>query len=289
MIPIILLLLTSLLAFWIKLNSLKEINKQEINVQEYIENVDEVSNFKVQVNWKYVASIIAVLNDNKFDNVSKEEIKRISNLFIESDNQKYTSHSLDDVLNKLDLSDNKQKRVKNYVEDLNGYGLMPTRLNSDGKYMKFINKIKESAIENYNKYHILPSITIAQAILESNWGESELSTKYNNLFGIKANSSWKGKSILIETGEFYNQVIMGKFRVYNNNTESISDHAKFLSENTRYKQVFNESTYLNQAEELQNAGYSTAMDEQGNHTYKKLLVQIIRQYNLQIIDSNVSE
>ncbi|RDC48549.1 hypothetical protein DVA85_28360, partial [Acinetobacter sp. RIT592] len=122
-----------------------------------------------------------------------------------------------------------------------------------------------------------------------NWGESELSSKYNNLFGIKANNSWKGKYVNIETSEYYDQVITDKFRVYKTKSESIQDHAKFLSENPRYKEVLTKATYIEQAEELQNAGYSTVSDESGNLTYKNLLIEIIQQYNLQLIDSYVQE
>lgn len=155
--------------------------------------------------------------------------------------------------------------------------------------MTFINSVKNSAIFNYNKYNILPSITIAQSILESNWGESELSSKYNNLFGIKANNAWKGEYVNIETSEYYNQVITDKFRVYKTKSESIQDHAKFLSENPRYKKVFTKTTYIEQAEELQSAGYSTVSDKSGNLTYKNLLIEIIQQYNLQLIDSYLQE
>ena len=57
-------------------NSLKHINKHRIDVSKYIELVDEVSENKVQVNWKYVVSIIAVENKNKIKNISDTKIKR---------------------------------------------------------------------------------------------------------------------------------------------------------------------------------------------------------------------
>ena len=95
------------------------------------------------------------------------------------------------------------------------------RLKEDSKYTKFIEEIKDEAIKNYKEYKILPSITIAQAILESSWGESDLAQIYNNLFGIKADSSWKGEYVTLETFEFYDTKIEDKFRVYSNKNQSI--------------------------------------------------------------------
>lgn len=273
----------------VKIFNLKEINKDQIDIEQFIKCSDEVSYDKAQVNWKYVASIIGVLNNNKFKNISDNEIKEISSLFLIEDKGKYKSLPLQSVVKKLKFNEKEIKRVNEYLKDLNDYGLMPSRLGSDDKYMKFIDSIKSSAIDNYRKYNILPSITIAQAILESNWGESELSAKYNNLFGIKAHSSWKGDSVNVETSEHYNQIIKDEFRAYKSKDDSLKDHARFLSENPRYKEVLKKPTYIQQAQELQNAGYSTVSDEKGNLTYKNLIVQIIQQYNLQIIDNKVEE
>lgn len=285
----IVLLVVLSLVWYVKIFSLKEINKSEIDVNQFINCTDEASYSKAQLNWKYVVSIIGVQNKNNFKNVSNDEIKNIANLFLIKDGEKYKVLPLDDVLKKLEFSSTQVRRTNDYANDLKNFGLKSSRLNPDGKYMTFINSIKDSAIYNYNKYQILPSITIAQAILESNWGESELSSKYNNLFGIKANNAWKGESVNIETSEYYDQVITDKFRVYKTKPESIQDHAKFLSENTRYKGVFNKLTYIEQAQELQSAGYSTVSDESGNLTYKNLLIEIIQQYNLQLIDSSVQK
>jgi len=63
----------------------------------------------------------------------------------------------------------KKQRVNDYIKQLKYFGLTLYRLNQDSKYTKFIEEIKDEAIKNYKEYKILPSITIAQAILESNW------------------------------------------------------------------------------------------------------------------------
>ncbi len=270
-------------------HSLKHIDKNRIDVSKYITLVDEVSENKVQVNWKYVVSIIAVENKNKIKNISDDKIKNTANLFIEKSDNGYKLNSLDNVLNKLNFTDKEKERVNDYIDQLKYFGLTPYRLKEDSKYTKFIEEIKDEAIKNYKEYKILPSITIAQAILESSWGESDLAKIYNNLFGIKADSSWKGESVLLETFEFYDTKIEDKFRVYSNKNQSIKDHAKFLVDNQRYKKygVFEAKTYIEQAYALQNAGYSTAEDNSGQKRYAKDLIELIRQYNLQLIDSEI--
>ena len=270
-------------------HSLKHIDKNRIDVSKYITLVDEVSENKVQVNWKYVVSIIAVENKNKIKNISDDKIKNTANLFIEKSDNGYKLNSLDNVLNKLNFTDKEKERVNDYIDQLKYFGLTPYRLKEDSKYTKFIEEIKDEAIKNYKEYQILPSITIAQAILESSWGESDLAQIYNNLFGIKADSSWKGEYVTLETFEFYDTKIEDKFRVYSNKNQSIKDHAKFLVDNQRYKKygVFEAKTYIEQAYALQNAGYSTAEDNSGQKRYAKDLIELIRQYNLQLIDSEI--
>ena len=270
-------------------HSLKHIDKNRIDVSKYITLVDEVSENKVQVNWKYVVSIIAVENKNKIKNISDDKIKNTANLFIEKSDNGYKLNSLDNVLNKLNFTDKEKERVNDYIDQLKYFGLTPYRLKEDSKYTKFIEELKDEAIKNYKEYKILPSITIAQAILESSWGESDLAQIYNNLFGIKADSSWKGEYVTLETFEFYDTKIEDKFRVYSNKNQSIKDHAKFLVDNQRYKKygVFEAKTYIEQAYALQNAGYSTAEDNSGQKRYAKDLIELIRQYNLQLIDSEI--
>ena len=270
-------------------HSLKHIDKNRIDVSKYITLVDEVSENKVQVNWKYVVSIIAVENKNKIKNISDDKIKNTANLFIEKSDNGYKLNSLDNVLNKLNFTDKEKERVNDYIDQLKYFGLTPYRLKEDSKYTKFIEEKKDEAIKNYKEYKILPSITIAQAILESSWGESDLAQIYNNLFGIKADSSWKGEYVTLETFEFYDTKIEDKFRVYSNKNQSIKDHAKFLVDNQRYKKygVFEAKTYIEQAYALQNAGYSTAEDNSGQKRYAKDLIELIRQYNLQLIDSEI--
>lgn len=272
------------------LNKQKNIDLDDINVSRYINIVDKASENKVQVNLKYVCSIVSVLNNNNQNKVDDSEIFKISNMFIKKNSGKYYINSLENVIKKLNLDKEKTSLVYKYIDDLKHYSLTPNKTSPNTKYMNFINDIKEVAIDNYEKYKVLPSITIAQAILESNWGESRLSSDFNNYFGIKADANWNGESVFLETNEFYNNTINDKFRKYKNKYDSIRDHGKFLYENKRYKNngVFSAKTYIPQAIALQNAGYSTIEDSNGKKVYAQYLINLIKQYNLQLIDNEVA-
>ncbi|MGL5714557.1 MAG: glucosaminidase domain-containing protein [Paraclostridium sp.] len=106
---------------------------------------------------------------------------------------------------------------------------------------------------------------------------------------MKADLSWDGDSVTLETVEYNNDKINDKFRKYKEKSQSVKDHAQFLADNKRYKNngVFESKTYIYQAKALEKAGYSTAIDENGNKIYAKKLINIIQQYNLQLIDSEV--
>lgn len=146
--------------------------------------------------------------------------------------------------------------------------------------MGFIESIKNYAIEDYKTSKVLPSITIAQAILESAWGKSTLALKGNNLFGIKK-GNWQGDVITLPTKEFYNNnwvTINAEFRKYNNYAESIKDHSDLL-QYAWYREVLDCKDYKGQAKALQNCGYAT------DTNYSNLLIQIIEENQLYLFDN----
>lgn len=268
---------------------LSELDKENLDLKLIINTVDDYGKGEHQLNWKEVASVLGVETENRPSEISKGDIERVCSLFL--DKEKNKVKDLKDVVATLEIKDKEKERIFNYNEDLVEYGYMPERLLSTSAQIQFINSIKPGAIDSYRKTGILPSITIAQAILESSWGESNLSKESNNLFGIKADSSWKGDFVIFETKEFHSTMIQDKFRKYPTVNDSIIDHSEFLRSNPRYEEggVFNARTYKEQALALQESGYSTAEDEHGNKTYALMLEQIIRQYNLQIIDWEVKK
>lgn len=151
---------------------------------------------------------------------------------------------------------------------------------------EFISKIEKKAEEEYIKNGILPSITISQAILESNWGKSRLALEGNNLFGIKADESWHGERINFKTKENYKDYIKADFRKYSSWDKSISDYANFLRNNGRYKKngLFDSKDYIKQAQSLEDAGYATTKNEKGEKIYADKLIGVIKKYNLRKYD-----
>ncbi len=129
-------------------------------------------------------------------------------------------------------------------------------LNSDRKE-SFIERIQRGAINAYLETGLLPSITIAQGVQETGWGDASIG---NNIFGIKATPSWTGKTKTVKTHEYDSAgnkyYIDDVFRDYNSIDESILDHTKFLQGN-RYTAVLAGKTYAEQANALQKAGYAT--------------------------------
>lgn len=152
--------------------------------------------------------------------------------------------------------------------------------------VKFIASIVPGALESYKKYKIYPSVTLAQAILESGWGKSGLTKKANNLFGIKSSSAWKGESINMKTAEYTKSnskyYINADFRKYPTLADSIIDHAKFLNENSRYAKhgVFTAENSSKQAFALQRAGYATSP------IYAVQLISLIEKYDLDRYDTS---
>lgn len=96
----------------------------------------------------------------------------------------------------------------------------------------FLNSIRQGSFTTFYKYKILPSITAAQAILESDWGRSQLAKECKNLFGIKADNSWKGKKKVYQTKEYDKNgnilTIMAYFRKYKSYEDSLNDHGEFF-------------------------------------------------------------
>jgi len=131
---------------------------------------------------------------------------------------------------------------------------------------------------------VLASVTVAQAILESGWGQSTLaSAPYYNLFGIKQGTGWQGSIVNMNTSEYVNGkwvTVLAPFRSYRSQMASFQDHTNFLLANSRYAAngVINAKNYVAMANGLQAAGYATAP------TYASTLISLVERYNLQSLD-----
>lgn len=143
-------------------------------------------------------------------------------------------------------------------------------------YQQYIDQYKDIAIEQMQRYHIPASITLAQGLLESGAGRSELTRNSNNHFGIKCNNNWTGRRTYHD-----DDAKNDCFRVYDSAYESYEDHSKFLSGNQRYRQLFQLKTtdYKGWAKGLKACGYATSP------VYAEKLVEIIQLYKLYQYDS----
>lgn len=152
------------------------------------------------------------------------------------------------------------------------------------KPQDFLDKIVPAAQACQRVSGIPASVTIAQAVLESGWGER---APGNNLFGIKADPAWNGDIVTFATHEEYikgvKTPITAKFRAYRGWGESLADHASFIRCNSRYSECFKETTGHGWARALQMAGYAT------DKSYADKLISIINGRNLTQFDKPPEE
>lgn len=136
---------------------------------------------------------------------------------------------------------------------------------------EYIEKFAPLAQNEMAIYGIPASITLAQGILESNYGNSELTRNAKNHFGIKCHNGWTGKGYYMD-----DDAEKECFRVYDTDAASYRDHSDFLKTRDRYAFLFelDATDYKSWAKGLQRAGYAT------NPQYANLLIRIIEERNL---------
>lgn len=144
----------------------------------------------------------------------------------------------------------------------------------------FFDKYGNWAVESQSKSGVPASITLAQAAIESGWGESRLARTANNFFGLKTPGLpfWTGGYVLANDDK-PNE----KFRKYDTVYDSFIDHADFLKLNNRYDSLFDSTDYRKWAKGLQAAGYASS------NTYASSLINTIEEYGLQKYDTQGDE
>ena len=151
------------------------------------------------------------------------------------------------------------------------------------KASDYVDKYAEAAMEQMRKYGIPASVTLAQGILESASGQSELSRKGNNHFGIKATKTWLdgGGRYLVYTDDKPNE----KFCQYASVADSYEHHSLFLRGNKRYSNLFELSPddYVGWTRGLQEDGYASSKQ------YASSLQSLIRQHGLDQYDRQVMQ
>ena len=139
----------------------------------------------------------------------------------------------------------------------------------------YIEKYSSLAVEEMYRSGIPASITLAQGMLESGNGRSELARKSNNHFGIKCHNNWEGKKVYHDDDE------KGEcFRKYPKPEDSYRDHSDFLRFRARYRFLFDYpvTDYKAWAYGLSKAGYATDPE------YPSKLINLIEEYGLHVYD-----
>ncbi len=142
----------------------------------------------------------------------------------------------------------------------------------------YIENYNEIAMDEMRQYGIPASITLAQGILESGAGRGELSRNSNNHFGIKCHKGWKGERVYHDDDE-----LQECFRKYKDPKTSFRDHSLFLTQRSRYRDLFSydKDDYKSWAKGLKKAGYAT------DPKYPQKLINIIDRNRLYIYDQEV--
>ena len=142
----------------------------------------------------------------------------------------------------------------------------------------YIDNYSAIAKEEMVQYGIPASITLAQGILESGAGRAELSKKSNNHFGIKCHKGWEGERVYHDDDE-----AQECFRKYKDVKYSFRDHSLFLTQRSRYQNLFKlrKDDYRGWAKGLRKAGYAT------DPKYPNKLISIVERYQLDAFDREV--
>ena len=170
-------------------------------------------------------------------------------------------------INKPSIKKNSSNKLEAFLRNMS----------SDERKKWYIKTYSKIATEQMNKYKIPASIILAQGIVESGAGASNLALRSNNHFGIKCHQDWSGKKVYHDDDK-KNEC----FRKYKNPIESYKDHSEFLTTRGRYSFLFRLpiKDYVGWSEGLSKAGYAT------DPKYPEKLIGVIERYNLWKFDGS---
>lgn len=152
------------------------------------------------------------------------------------------------------------------------------RIEADAQ--SYLAKYKDLAVSEMRRTGVPASITLAQGMIESDYGRSSLAAKGNNHFGIKCHNGWKGP-VMYHHDDRRNDC----FRKYASAEDSFYDHSDFLRTGSRYRSLFDlpAGDYKGWARGLKQAGYAT------NPDYANMLIRKIEENNLHYYDNPLNE
>ncbi|WP_309601004.1 glycoside hydrolase family 73 protein [Leuconostoc citreum] len=163
---------------------------------------------------------------------------------------------------------------------------------------QWLSNLLPAAVTVARNNNLWPSVVLSQAITESAWGQSELATQANNLFGVKATSDWHGavynvktrevahqemsvvdftnKTIHVKKGDSY--YVMAAFKKYTTQADGLNDYVDKMATNYRQALKSNSTNYRDAATHLQQAGYAT------DPNYASSMITRIARYVLNAFD-----
>ena len=158
---------------------------------------------------------------------------------------------------------------------------------------EFLNKAAKQAVKAAKKYGTYPSVMIAQAIVESGWGQSGLAVNANNLFGMKADDSWTGATYTSKTceedknGKSY--YVTAKFRKYNTLEESFEDNGQKLREGVSWQPLRYKGAWIENADNYAQATKALTGTYATDTQYDSALNSRITAHNLSKYDPVVTK
>lgn len=154
----------------------------------------------------------------------------------------------------------------------------------------FINQNKIAVQQVTQKYGLYASVQMAQAALESGWGQSELSTKGNNFFGIKqldvSQPTYWGNTLEYEKGQWIS--VKAPFVKYASKQASLEDNAKLLKYGLTWNSKFYAGTWKVNAKTYQDAANSLTGKYATDPQYGAKLINVIKTYKLYTLDNNIT-
>ena len=171
----------------------------------------------------------------------------------------------------------KKSIVKKKDNSSSQYERFIRNMSSVERYKWYIRTYSKIAVDQMKKNKIPASIILAQGLVESGAGGSNLALKSNNHFGIKCHQEWRGKKVYHDDDEKDEC-----FRKYKNPVESYKDHSEFLTTRGRYSFLFRlpNKDYVKWANGLKKAGYAT------DPRYPEKLISVIEKYKLWKFDGS---
>jgi flagellum-specific peptidoglycan hydrolase FlgJ len=156
----------------------------------------------------------------------------------------------------------------------------PAPVHDSSSQQAFIDAVAPGAIAAQRKYGVPASVTIAQAIDESGWGQSTLATQDHNLFGIKGTGP--AGSVALPTQEYQGGQLVtstNSFRAYNNTAQSIDDHGRLLASSGYYRKAMADRRSPDAFAQSLTGIYAT------DPSYGTKLVSLMQHYNLYRYDA----